>query len=118
MAILALREFECTLCQQHFTLLSGDLILPGPRTCDECLRVLWELEGDTLEKQVSENLSKASQDEERLESHTEKQALVNSTVQHIRWLKEQWSSVEEAIQNRERERRSLGGGQGPHGPML
>lgn len=108
MAILALREFECTLCQQRFTLLSGDLILPGPRVCDECLSVLWELEGDALEKRISESLTKASQDKECPESHTEKQALVDSTVQHIQWHKEQWSSVEEAIQDRERERRSLG----------
>jgi hypothetical protein len=107
MAILALREFECTLCQQHFTLLSGDLILPGPRVCDECLQVLWELEGDALEKHISESLRKASHDGERLESHIEKQALVNSTVQHIQWHKEQWRSAEEAIQARERERRSL-----------
>ena len=108
MAILALREFECTLCQQYFFLLSGDLILPGPRVCDECLKVLWELEGDTLEKRISESLGEASQDGEGLESHIEKQALVNSTVQHIQWHREQWSSVEEALQARERERRSLG----------
>ena len=108
MAILALREFECTLCQERFTLLSGDLIVPGPRVCDECLKALWELEGDALAKHISESLGKASQDGECPESHIEKQALVNSTVQHIRWHKEQWSSVDEAIQDRERERRSLG----------
>ena len=108
MAILALREFECTLCHQRFTLLSGDLILPIPRLCDECLKVLWELEGDALEKRISESLAKASQDRARPESHTEKQALVDGTVRLIQWHKEQWSSVEEAIQDRERDRRSLG----------
>ena len=108
MAILALREFECTLCHQRFTLLSGDLILPIPRLCDECLKVLWELEGDALEKRISESLARASQDGERPESHIEKQALVDSTVRHIQWHREQWSSVEEAIQDRERARRSWG----------
>ena len=108
MAILALREFECTLCHRHFSLLSGDLILPSPKLCDECLKVLWELEDDTLEKHISESLAKAHQDRERRESHIEERALVNSTVQHIQWHKEQWSSVEEAIQDRERDRRSLG----------
>jgi len=108
MAILALREFECTLCQQHFTLLSGDLILPGPRICDECLKVLWELEGDALEKHISERLGMASKDGERPESHVENRALVNSTVQHIQWHKDRWSSADEAIQDRERERRALG----------
>ena len=108
MAILALREFECTLCQQRFTLLSGDLVPPGTRICDECLKVLWELEGDALENHISESLGKASRDRECPESHIQNQTLVNSTVHHLKWLKEQCSSVEEAIQDRERERRSLG----------
>ena len=108
MAILALREFECTLCQQRFILLSGDLILPLPRICDECLEVLWELEGDALEKHISESLGNASKDRECPELRIENQELVNGTVRHIQWLKEQWSSAEEAIQDRERERRFLG----------
>ena len=62
----------------------------------------------SIEKHISESLGKASRDRECPESHIEKQALVNSTVQHIRWHKEQWSNVDEAIQTRERERRSLG----------
>ena len=108
MAILALREFECTLCQRRFTLLSGDLIVPCPRICDECLKGLWALEGDALEKHISESLGKALKDRECSESHIQNQALVSSTVRHIQWLKEHWSSAEEAIQDRERERRALG----------
>ena len=106
---LALREFECTLCQRRFTLLSGDLILPGPSICDECLRALWELEGDALTKHISGCLKEeASRVGERPESHFEERALVSGTVQLITWYKEQWGSAEEATQDRERERQALG----------
>jgi hypothetical protein len=42
------REFECTLCQQSFTMPSGDLMVPQPRICDECLTQVWEMEDQTL----------------------------------------------------------------------
>jgi hypothetical protein len=87
-------------------LLSGDLILPGPRACDHCLKELWDLEGDTLVERISGYLERnASQRETDAES---RQALVNETVQIIQRFRERWSSVEEAIQNREQGRRAFG----------
>lgn len=41
-----LREFDCTRCGQPFNMMEGDMILPIPRLCDECLKKLWDL-GDT-----------------------------------------------------------------------
>jgi len=103
---IALREFECMLCQRQFTLLSGDLILPGPDFCDDCLKELWGLESDTLVERISGYLGKnASQREKDPES---RQALVNETVECIQRFREQGSSVEEAIQNREQGRRAFG----------
>jgi hypothetical protein len=70
---LAVREFKCSLCQKPFTMLSGDLILPGPNICDDCLREVWELEGEVLVKHVAECSGLQS----------EEKALVNSIMQHI-----------------------------------
>jgi hypothetical protein len=92
---LAVREYECTLCQQRFTLLSGDLILPGPRLCDQCLRDVWELEGEALAKHAAGCL--AGRDK----------TPVDNIVRHLKGLKVQWKSVEEAIQARERQRGAL-----------
>lgn len=39
---MAVRKFACALCGEHFTLLEGDLVLPGPRLCDECVSQHWE----------------------------------------------------------------------------
>lgn len=93
---LAVRKFECTLCQQQFTLLSGDLILPGPRICDECLVEVWALEGEALANYVAERLL----GEEKMSA--------SSIVQRITFHQDQWKSAEEAIGNRERERGVLG----------
>ncbi len=54
---MAVREFECTLCQQPFRLLSGDFFLPEPNVCDDCLRQVWELEREALEEHVAECLA-------------------------------------------------------------
>ncbi len=48
-----LREFNCTHCGQIFTIEEGDLILPGPRLCDNCLKRLWHLTDQEL---VGENI--------------------------------------------------------------
>ena len=102
MPIMALRNFECTLCQRSFTLLSGDLILPGPNICDECLLALWELESDALTKHISACLKEnASRPKEHLESHSKEQELLNSTVRLFQQYKEQWHSAQEIIKDRE-----------------
>lgn len=89
---MAVRQFECTLCRRWFTLLSGDLIFPGPRICDACLREAWPLEGEALAAYVTERLA------------GEQKLPVTSVVQHINQLRGQWASAEAVIGNRERER--------------
>ena len=104
MAIMGFRDFECTVCQRHFDMLSGDLMVPGPIICDECLRVLWKLESDAVARHVSECLKqKDSQLGEGPDA-----ALVNSTVQLVQWHKEKWGSIEEAIRSREWQRKAMG----------
>lgn len=55
---MAVRDFDCILCQRHFSRMSGDLILPEDLICDECLAELWQLEGDVLREYVSQHLAK------------------------------------------------------------
>jgi hypothetical protein len=92
---LAVRDFECSLCQQHFTLLSGDLILPGPNICDACLREIWGLVGDVLVKHLTDCLA------------GEEETSLDNIVQYIKWYKEKYGSAAEAIRERERERGAL-----------
>jgi hypothetical protein len=54
---IAPREFECILCQQHFTLLCGDLIVTEYLICDECLAELQQLEEDELREHISQHLA-------------------------------------------------------------
>jgi len=54
---MAPRKFECLLCQKHYTLLCGDLILPEYLLCDECLEELQPLEEEELRNRVSQNLA-------------------------------------------------------------
>jgi len=54
---MAPREFECMLCQKHYTLLCGDLVLPEYLLCDDCLAELRPLEEDELREHVSQHLS-------------------------------------------------------------
>ncbi len=88
--MLASRDFECTLCQQQFFMLSSDLISPGPYFCDECLRGIWEMEGEVLEKHVAERLTEGEE------------MPVSSVVQNIKWRKGRFSGVEVAIEQRKR----------------
>ena len=39
---MTLRQFNCTHCDQPFTQIEGDLILPIPRLCDDCLKTYWQ----------------------------------------------------------------------------
>lgn len=86
---LALREFECSLCQAQFTMLAGDLLLPGPNVCDDCLTAVWRLDDETLSHHVRQHLGTRSQEE----------AWVNRIVQHIKWHRAQWATVTEPITN-------------------
>ncbi|KAA3664055.1 MAG: hypothetical protein DWQ04_07675 [Chloroflexi bacterium] len=94
MPIMAVREFKCSLCQQQFTLLSGDLILPGPYFCDNCLQAVWELENEALIKHVTNCLAPRNED----------QLFVHNIVQHIEGFKENWKTVDDLIRLREQQR--------------
>ena len=96
MAFMTVREFECTLCRKKFNLLAGDLLLFEPDLCDECLREIWQLEGEELVKYVTERWP----DEEKLP--------MDSIFQYIKQFKERWPSAEEATRDREQQRKAFG----------
>ncbi len=58
-----LRELDCTHCGGTFTDMEGDLILPMPQLCDDCLKALWGLSDEELDS---------------LEIHPENRGLLNS----------------------------------------
>ena len=63
------RDFECILCQRHFTRVSGDMILTEDLICDDCLVELYQMEENELRRQVSKRLvanpSRTSQEFEK-----------------------------------------------------
>lgn len=89
---MALREFECSLCQGRFTLLAGDLVLPGPRLCDACARRVWNVEGEAHLRQVVEGLPGVDG------------AQTGEILRHLEALKAQWGSAEELLDHRARDR--------------
>jgi hypothetical protein len=98
MAIMALREFECTLCQQQFTRFSGDLIVPGPRLCDACLQELWPLDDDALRERVSHQLAQhASSGDKGPEWQNGIEQLEDQVVQIVLNLKQSGRSIEEIV---------------------
>lgn len=72
-----LREFDCSICGQPFTMMEGDMILPIPRLCDSCLKENWNANPGTLQSDIS---------------------------MHIDKLKERWPSLESLITARVRDR--------------
>ena len=101
-AFLGVRDFECSLCQGSFTLLSGDLMVPETRLCDECLVELWPLAGDALKMCVSGHLAKrVSQQGESPESPDQLQAFEESILDHIEGVRQGWPSAEAVIQDRD-----------------
>ena len=94
MAFMAVRDFKCTLCQQQFTLLAGDL-MPGPFFCDECLREVWLLKDDMLKKHVENCLV----DRENIP--------VDKIITNIEQFKSGGIGIEEIIEQRERERHGI-----------
>ena len=95
---MSIREFKCDLCDQLFTMPSGDLMVPEPNVCDDCLREVWEMEDEALTGHTAACLARRAE-----------QASVNSIVQYINTNREQWGQVEEAIRLREWARGALGG---------
>jgi hypothetical protein len=88
MPIMALRDFDCILCQSSFEKMSGDLIIPQPDLCDDCLKEVWEMDGDALTAYVAEHLPEDAQ------------FSVEKVVQNTQWIQESAESVEQAIENR------------------
>ena len=95
---MSIREFRCNLCDQPFTMPSGDLMVPEPNVCDDCLREVWDMEDEVLTKHTVACLAPGAE-----------QASVNSIVQCIKTHREQWGEVEEVIRLREWARGALGG---------
>jgi len=106
---LAVREFQCALCQQQFTLLSGDLIVPESNICDDCLRVMWAMDDQALAEHVRGCLARDKLPAgERPDSQGEEKALVNGIMQSIKRYREQWGEIEGALGHREQGRRAFG----------
>jgi hypothetical protein len=57
-AVFANRDFECILCQRHFTRASADLILTDDMICDDCLGELQGMNENDLREHVSQQLGK------------------------------------------------------------
>ncbi|MGD8456525.1 MAG: hypothetical protein PVF83_09085 [Anaerolineales bacterium] len=88
MPIMALREFNCTLCPKTFEKMSGDLIIPEPDLCDDCLREVWQMDGDALIAYIAERLP-----EDAMFS-------VEKIVHHTQTIQRNADSAEQAIQKR------------------
>lgn len=88
MPIMALREFNCTLCPKTFEKMSPDLVIPGPDLCDDCLQQVWQMDGDALTAFVTEHLPEDAK------------FTVEKIVQHTQMIRQNSDSAEQAIQNR------------------
>jgi hypothetical protein len=91
MSFIMVRDFKCSLCQQQFSLLAGDL-MPGPFFCDDCLREVWSLEDEKLKKHVANCLD-------------EKENIpFERIILNIQQYKRGEMGIEEIIAQRERQR--------------
>ena len=88
MPVMALRDFNCTLCPKTFEKISPDLIIPGPDLCDDCLKAVWEMEGDALTAYITERLPEDAK------------FTVEKIVRHTQSIRENADSAEQAIQDR------------------
>ena len=104
MAIMALRDFYCSLCGCVVTMMSGDLMYPRPVVCDQCLRDVWDLEDEALHQHVAGCLAKPIAAEVRKSPSRDPMVDEDSIVGHIQGYKERWSSAEKAVEAQELER--------------
>jgi hypothetical protein len=95
---MSIREFKCDLCDQPFTMSSGDLMVPQPNVCDECLREVWDMPDKALAEHTAACLAQRAG-----------QASVDDIVSYINANRERWAEVDEVIRLREWARRMLGG---------
>lgn len=47
------KDLTCPLCQKQFEAWCADFILTQDCICDECLQVLWPLEGEALRAEIA-----------------------------------------------------------------
>jgi hypothetical protein len=86
---MVLRDFVCSLCGNTFEKYAGDLNIPGPELCEQCMFQVWEMEGVTLITHIHVCLNK--QDNSVTEHHM---------LQYVNWLKTTWKHPEDAIKTR------------------
>ena len=69
-------------------MMSGDFIFPEPDLCEDCLKTVWEMDGEALAAYVTE--------------HYPEDAMfpVEKIVEHTQRIQESSESVEEAIERR------------------
>ena len=96
---IAMREFRCNLCRRPFLMLSGDLMFPQPRVCDDCLRAVWDMEDADLTAHVEEcfargDATRAGDDR----SPGDDMISVADVVGLIMAQRQQWGTAEEAIE--------------------
>jgi hypothetical protein len=89
MAIMAMRDFQCSLCGGWFGEMSGDLMLPSPYVCDGCLQEVWDLDDEALVQYVAERVP------------AEGAQPVSGSVRHIRDIRAGWESVEALVESRD-----------------
>lgn len=54
---MAVREFDCLLCQRKYSRMTADAIFPANQLCDDCLAELNQLEGDDLRARIAQRLA-------------------------------------------------------------
>ena len=88
MPVMALRNFNCILCSKSFEKMTPDFIVPEPDLCDDCLREVWEMDGDDLTAYVAERLPEDTS------------FSVEKVVQHTQMIQQNSGSAEQAIEDR------------------
>ena len=101
MAFFGLRDFNCVLCDRHFTMFYGDLIIQEDLICDECLVELSEMDEGELPEHVAKCLVEVDYGHDRgAGASAAREALEKRIVRKIEGLKERGASVEDMIERR------------------
>ena len=86
MAGMTWREFKCSLCGQKMNRYSGDLMIPGPEICDNCLREVWEMDDNTLSSYVDVCLEKQK-----------RPVTLQSMLKYLQGYNQRWTNVEDVM---------------------
>ena len=86
---IGLRDFECSLCDKTFERMSGDLMVPGPEICEDCLQVVWDMDEAAKTQYVTDRLVERQREE-----------IIQKILEIIQWNKERYTSVDAVIKNR------------------